>query len=100
MTPMAADPPANPGSTSRDGPIALAIAALMLATVVIGSLVPSASHAPAPSQTVLPDSDPACTEWSDGCRVCRRLEDGPICSMPGIACTAGPQECLHRTTAP
>ncbi|TXN21061.1 MULTISPECIES: hypothetical protein [Methylobacterium] len=87
-------------SSGRDGPIALAIAALVLATVVIGSLAPSAPHRPTSAQTVLPDSDPSCAEWSDGCHVCRRLEEGPICSTPGIACTPGPQECLHRTTDP
>ncbi|GEO99685.1 hypothetical protein [Methylobacterium haplocladii] len=97
---MADIPSSDPQSTRRDGPIALAIAAVVLATVVIGALAPAAPPKPAPVQAVLPDSDPMCAEWSDGCRVCRRLEEGPVCSMPGIACTPGPQECLHRTTGP
>lgn len=97
---MAATSLPDPESSGRDGPIALAIAALVLATVVIGSLGPSAPHRPAQAQSVLPDGDPSCVEWSNGCQVCRRLEEGPICSTPGIACTPGAQECLHRTTGP
>ena len=31
--------------------------------------------------------DQACREWTNGCAVCRRQEDGAIgCSLPGIAC--------------
>ena len=41
-----------------------------------------------PSAAVLAygDRNPACLEWSDGCAVCTRAEDGPQCSTPGIAC--------------
>jgi hypothetical protein len=98
---MAASSPPTPNSPSRDGLVALAIAAIVAATVVIGVLAPGkALHKAAPAEAVRPDGDPGCSEWSDGCRVCKRVEDGPICSTPGIACTPGLQECLHRTTGP
>lgn len=97
---MAADASPDPAPSRQDGPIALAIAALVFATVVIGALAPAGSHKPTPVKTVMPDSDPTCSEWSDGCRVCKRLEEGPVCSTPGIACTPGEQECLHRAESP
>ena len=35
-----------------------------------------------------------CSEWGDGCAVCRRDEAGVTqCSLPGIACQAAPMSC-------
>lgn len=95
---MVTDSSPEKSSSRRDGPIALAIAAIVAATVAIGAMAPGAPHKPTPARAVFPDSDPTCAEWSDGCRACARTPDGPVCSTPGIACTAGQQECLRRTT--
>ncbi|GEP10033.1 hypothetical protein [Methylobacterium gnaphalii] len=95
---MASDALPEPTSSHRDGPIALAIAAIVFATVAIGALVQGAPREPALATVVFPDSDPTCAEWSDGCRACMRTPDGSVCSTPGIACTAGQQECLRRKT--
>ncbi|GBU19959.1 MULTISPECIES: hypothetical protein [Methylobacterium] len=78
----------------RDGLIALAVAALVAATVLLGALLP-ARHGPAPVAGD-PAADPACQEWGDGCRVCRRLPGEVACSLPGIACTPQPPRCLIR----
>lgn len=43
-----------------------------------------------------PRSEPACSEWTDGCVVCQRTAQGLACSTPGIACTRGPERCLRR----
>ncbi len=41
------------------------------------------------------DDHPAGREWSDGCIVCRRGDDGdPACSTPGPACLPAPAACL------
>ena len=69
------------------------ILALVVATVLVGELVPGRPpHAPPRDAS----ADPACLEWSDGCRVCARRAEGPACSLPGIACTVGPVRCLRR----
>ena len=35
-----------------------------------------------------------CREWTDGCSVCLRREDGAFgCSVPGIACQPAPIVC-------
>lgn len=88
-----AEPPQDADPARRDGAIALAIAALVVATVAIGALATSPSG-PRPV-AASPEADPACQEWSDGCRVCQRLPDGPACSLPGIACTTGASTCLR-----
>jgi hypothetical protein len=37
---------------------------------------------------------PKCLQWSDGCVLCQRLEDGtPACSTPGIACISDEPVC-------
>ena len=39
-----------------------------------------------------------CREWSDGCSVCMRDEEGaPHCSTPGIACQPEPIRCRRET---
>jgi putative lipoprotein len=42
------------------------------------------------------DKNPACLEWSDGCAVCTRADDGPHCSTPGIACQPAEIACRRR----
>jgi hypothetical protein len=41
------------------------------------------------------EDHPACLEWTDGCLVCARLEDGSAgCSMVGAACLPAAVSCL------
>ena len=41
--------------------------------------------------------DAACTEWTDGCRVCVKPASGETtCSNPGIACTPRALTCSRR----
>jgi hypothetical protein len=82
------DPPPSSGA-----PAAWGIAALVAATVLLGVLLPD--RRPAPARPAAEDA--ACLEWSDGCRVCQRLADGPACSLPGIACEPRETQCLHRS---
>jgi hypothetical protein len=85
----------TPSSEPRASSGALAawgIAVVVAATVLIGALAPAPHGAPARSAS----DDPACLEWSDGCRVCQRLAEGPACSLPGIACQPGAPHCLRR----
>ena len=93
---MAAPPPRDPQTERRDRSIALGIAGLVAATVLLGALAPGAPRAP----TLAPAADPACAEWGDGCQVCRRLETGAACSLPGIACVPKPETCLRRAGEP
>ncbi|MDR7035268.1 MULTISPECIES: hypothetical protein [Methylobacterium] len=89
--------PTNPDSkaASRDGLVVAALGGLVAATVLLGALLPgSAEHRPV--STAEPSGDRACLEWSDGCRVCQRLPEGPACSLPGIACTPEVPRCLRR----
>ena len=45
------------------------------------------------------DANKTCQEWSDGCAVCARREDGSFhCSLPGISCQPTGLAC--RKTAP
>jgi len=47
-----------------------------------------------PSQAYGEDH-PSCLEWTDGCLVCARLEDGSAaCSMVGAACLPAAVSCL------
>ncbi|GJE60832.1 hypothetical protein [Methylobacterium trifolii] len=85
----------EPASTDTSGRNAgLGIVALVGFTVLLGALLPGRpTHEPA---ALSPASDAACLEWSDGCHVCRRLPEGPACSLPGIACTPAAPTCLRR----
>lgn len=87
-----ADDSKPPTPARNDGLLAGAIAALVAGTVLLGALLPSAPvrHAAGPGE------DATCAEWSDGCRVCQRLADGPGCSLPGIACVPTEARCLRR----
>ncbi|MEH3118155.1 MAG: hypothetical protein PGN25_11345 [Methylorubrum populi] len=95
---MAADPLHDPQTARRDRRVALGVLALVAATVLLGALAPRASR---PHAALAPAEDPACAEWGDGCKVCRRIEDGgAACSLPGIACTPGAVACLRRIGEP
>jgi hypothetical protein len=87
-------PPPDAASARNDRVVLGGIAAIVLGAVLIGTLAP-APHRPA--ATAAPSADLACAEWGDGCRVCQRREEGPACSLPGIACVAGETRCLRRT---
>ncbi|MFY9290143.1 MAG: hypothetical protein WAP03_05545 [Methylorubrum rhodinum] len=93
---MTVDASRDPQTARRDKRIVWGIAGLVAATVLIGALAPS-GHMPA---ALAPADDPACAEWGDGCKVCRRLEAGAACSLPGIACTPGTMACLRATGEP
>ncbi|SFK53326.1 hypothetical protein [Methylorubrum salsuginis] len=97
---MTADPSRDPQTARRDKRIALGILGLVGATVLIGALAPMGQSAGHKAAVLAPADDPACAEWGDGCKVCRRLETGPACSLPGIACTPGKVACLRGTGEP
>ncbi|MEE7455755.1 hypothetical protein MPAR168_19875 [Methylorubrum populi] len=88
---MAADPLTDPQTARLDRRVTWSVIALVAATVLVGALVPGAPRHAA----LAPAQDPACAEWGDGCKVCRRTEDGAACSLPGIACTPGAMACLR-----
>ena len=80
-------------AAARDDVIGLSLAlGIALATVALANLLPAAKSA-AP---VSFDREPTCAEWTDGCIVCQRTEQGPACSTPGIACVRREQQCLRR----
>lgn len=90
---MSTASPPPPAPRSSSGALAAwGIAALVVATVLIGALAPA--RRPAPARSVA--EDPACLEWTDGCTVCQRLAEGPACSLPGIACQTQAPHCLRR----
>lgn len=80
-------------SNGRDGLVAGAIAALVVATVLIGVLVPGV---PVHRASGPPSEDATCAEWNDGCRVCQRVPGEVACSLPGIACVPAESHCLRR----
>lgn len=90
---MPSTPSPQSGSRPPSGALAAwGVAILVAATVLLGAFLPAR-----PGHPVSPVAeDAACREWTDGCRVCQRLADGPACSLPGIACTPGPERCLRR----
>jgi hypothetical protein len=59
---------------------------------------PPAAATPAPATTSpLAAPNPACLEWTDGCRVCQRAPNGETsCSNVGIACVPKAEECTRR----
>lgn len=84
----AVSPPASSGE--RIAVVGLAV--IVVATVLLGALLPDRGGSPARTAA----EDPSCLEWSDGCRVCQRLPEGPACSLPGIACEPTALHCLRR----
>ena len=81
--------------------VAIRLAAMSLAPVVILPLMPSGQQAWAASTLEsFARVDEACREWSDGCAVCRRQDDGAVgCSLPGIACQPAPVTCRSKPSA-
>jgi hypothetical protein len=81
----------------RDDLIGLVLAlAIALGTVALAHVLPAATSAGPPSTPASFDNEPTCAEWTDGCIVCQRTDQGPACSMPGIACVARERQCLRR----
>ena len=83
----------TPSSASSGTLAAWGTVILVVATVLLGEILPGGHAAPVRSAA----DDPTCLEWSDGCRVCQRLAEGPACSLPGIACQSGEQQCLRQS---
>ena len=81
--------------------VAIRLAAVTLAAAVILPLVPIDQRVrAAPTLENFARVDEACREWSDGCAVCRRQEDGAVgCSSPGIACQPSPVTCRSEPSA-
>lgn len=87
----------EPAPAGRGDWIVLAaILAIVAATVLLAHLLPEAGRPRAPSTQSLSDREPTCAEWTDGCVVCQRTDQGPSCSTPGIACVRGELRCLRR----
>ena len=75
---------------------AMAIGFVLLVSLALSGIVAALVLSARAGQ---PDEEPAlaasCQEWTDGCTVCRRGPDGPICSTPGIACVRTARVCLR-----
>jgi hypothetical protein len=81
-------------TASRDDVIGLSLAlGIVLGTVALAHVLPARSTPEASSF----EHEPTCAEWTNGCIVCQRTEQGPACSTPGIACVPRAPECLRRT---
>jgi hypothetical protein len=76
--------------------ITAAAAAIVIATIALAALIPALPRNEGPSTAAYGDSDRSCAEWSDGCVVCIRTDQGPSCSTPGIACTRSALRCTAR----
>jgi hypothetical protein len=82
---------------SRDDWTGLAaIAIVAIGTVLIAQFAPGAEPAAGAPPEVSEPAEAVCTEWTDGCIVCRRVDGEPMCSTPGIACVRGAMQCLER----
>jgi hypothetical protein len=86
-------------ASRRDDLIGLSLAlAIVIGTVALAHVLPAAPPAHPPSTPAAFD-EPTCAEWTDGCVVCQRTDQGLACSMPGIACVRGDRQCLRREGA-
>ena len=84
----------------RDDLIGLVLAAvLVLGTVALAHLLPTAEPSGPPSTPAAFEGEPTCAEWSDGCIVCQRTNGSVACSTPGIACVPRERQCLRREGA-
>lgn len=78
---------------ARDEALAVSLAILTaLMMTVLGLMAGALAGSPAVGQA---DSEPACSEWTDGCIVCARTPQGLACSTPGIACVRQAPRCLR-----
>lgn len=93
-------PTASPTTvvSRRDGLLAGACAAVVLATVLIAAVVPGAHRGEVRPMAAF-ERDATCLEWTDACVVCTRTPQGHACSTPGIACEITSPRCLRRTTS-
>jgi hypothetical protein len=74
----------------------LALLAVVAATIVLAHVLPAAPTRTPPSTAAFGEQDKTCAEWTDGCMVCVKGENGSSCSTPGIACVRGPVQCVRR----
>ncbi len=81
----------------RDQAVAIVIALVTALAVAAGAVLLAATAEPSTPGSFA--REPTCAEWTDGCVVCRRTPDGPICSTPGIACVRAEPRCLRRDGA-
>jgi hypothetical protein len=72
---------------------------LVLGTVILAHVLPDARPLGPPSTPSAFEGQPTCAEWTDGCIVCQRTDEGLACSTPGIACVPGERQCLRREGA-
>jgi hypothetical protein len=78
------------------GAPALAFAALLVAFGAQADESSPAAGSEKPTQAYGEDH-PDCVEWTDGCLVCARQEDGAAaCSMVGAACLPAAASCLKN----
>jgi hypothetical protein len=84
------------GARRTDRVVALALLAVVAATVLLANLLPAAAPKGPPSTAGFGDVEKTCSEWTDGCITCERHPAGPACSTPGIACVRKPVACLRR----
>ena len=73
---------------------------IVLGTVALAHVLPAARPIGPPSTPASFDKEPTCAEWTDGCIVCQRTDEGLACSTPGIACSPGAQRCLMPAGVP
>lgn len=77
---------------SRDEALAVSLAILVALMVTVLAVLAGALAKPQAAGQA--ESEPSCSEWTDGCIVCARTPQGLACSTPGIACTRGAPRCL------
>jgi hypothetical protein len=76
---------------------AMAIGFVLLVALAIGGIVTAVvAGARAGRDVEETEISASCTEWTDGCVICRRGAEGPMCSTPGIACVRSAPVCLSR----
>jgi hypothetical protein len=78
----------------------VAAAALWPAITLATDMTPSAIVRPAPAPpaaSIFVPPEPACLEWTDGCRVCQKPPTGEVaCSNVGPACLPQAPRCTRR----
>ena len=83
----------------RDDIIGFALAlTLVIGTVALSHLLPVAKST-SPTMPASFERDPTFAEWTDGCIICQRTNQGIACSTPGIACMPRERQCLRREGA-